>query len=234
MRNSLLCILFWIAGIVQASMGQSGQPTSAKSAMATTSVMATTAATGREPIVGLPCDGCEAVFQGMPARPASETRLAPASEPGEALLLSGTVTDATGRPQPGVVIYAYQTNRRGLYPANNLSGAAKRHGRLRGWARTDAAGRYAFRTIRPGNYPIIMEPQHIHMMVVEPGRCAYFLGDVLFADDRHLDQERRLKQQDARGGNGIVQPRGSAARGWTATRNIQLGLNIVGYKACRH
>lgn len=223
MRNSLLCILFWIAGIVQASMGASSQPTSA------------TVAAGREPIVGLPCDGCEAVFQGMPARPASETRLVPATEPGERLLLSGTVTDAKGTPQPGIVIYAYQTNHRGRYPrANNLSGAAKRHGRLRGWARTDAAGRYTFRTIRPGNYPIFMEPQHIHMMVLEPGRCAYFLGDVLFADDRHLDQERRLKQQNARGGNGIVHPRGSAARGWTATRNIQLGLNVIGYKACRH
>ena len=89
--------------------------------------------TGREPVVGLPCEGCEAVFQGIPEAIASATRVAPDGEKGEPLVLRGRVTTADGAPAAGIVIYAYQTNATGIYPTpNGLSGAASRHGRLRG------------------------------------------------------------------------------------------------------
>jgi protocatechuate 3,4-dioxygenase beta subunit len=135
--------------------------------------------------------------------------------------------------QPGIVLYAYQTDARGIYPAAaRLRGAAARHGRLRGWTRSDAMGRYAFDTIRPGAYPDGGEPQHIHLHVIEPRRCTYYIGDVLFADDPLLDAERRADAVDARGGSGIVAPYGDATRGWQATRDITLGLNVPGYDGC--
>ena len=188
---------------------------------------------GGERIVGLPCEGCEGVFQGLPARLAASARIAPAAEPGEPLVLTGVVKDRAGAPQPGVVVYAYHTDPGGVYPSDRrLSGAAARHGRLRGWTRTDAAGRYTFQTIRPGGYPGEAVPQHIHMHVIEPGRCTYYLGDVLFADDPRLTPALRAKETDAHGGSGLVQPQGGARVGWKATRNITLGRDVPGYGQC--
>lgn len=187
---------------------------------------------GKEPII-VPCEGCEAVFQGLPATLGTDTRLGCETEAGEALLLQGTVYNAQGQRQPGTVLYAYQTDASGNYPNDpSLQGAAARHGRLRGWVMSDAQGNYTLRTIRPGSYPDSTVEQHIHMHVIEPGRCTYYLGDVLFADDPKLDERQRQRQDQAFGGNGIVQPRGDAASGWSATRDIHLGMNVPGYGQC--
>ena len=186
-----------------------------------------------EPIVSLPCEGCEAVFDGKPAQLISAARIAPANEPGQALLVSGQVRNAVGKAVSGVIVYAYQTDRGGVYPRDaRLSDAAARHGRLRGWAVTDAQGRYSFRTIRPGGYPTSDEPQHIHMHVIEPGRCTYYLGDVLFDDDPRLTAARRARQRLAYGGSGIARPQGHARTGWRVQRDIVLGLNVPGYQRC--
>lgn len=192
-----------------------------------------TGASGREIVVGTPCEGCEAVFDGLPAQLDSRSRLAPPDEPGEPLELSGIVRDASGQPRAGIVVYAYQTDRGGIYPKDpRLSGAAARHGRLRGWARTDADGRYAFRTIRPGGYPGEAVPQHVHLHVIEPGRCTYYLGDVLFADDPRLTSALRARERDAHGGSGIVQPQRDRAGNWSAQRDVVLGLDVPGYERC--
>lgn len=183
--------------------------------------------TGNEVRVGLPCDGCEAVFAGMPTTFSASGKLAPPSEPGEPLRISGTVKNNAGVPQPNVIVYAYQTDRAGRYPPD-----ATRHGGLRGWVRTDANGRYGFTTIRPGAYPEEDIPQHIHMHIIEPGRCTYSVGDILFTDDPLLTLVRRLKESNARGGSGIAQAEGSKLSGWRATRDITLGLNVPGYRGC--
>ena len=187
--------------------------------------------TGAERILG-PCDGCAGALQNLPASLSSTARIAPAGETGEPLALSGVVTDRAGAPQADVVVYAYHTDSTGVYPRDaSLTGAAARHGRLRGWARTDAAGRYAFETIRPAGYPGTKIPQHVHLHVIEPGRCTYYLGDVLFADDARLTPGKRAAERDARGGDGVVTPHGDATR-WTATRDIVLGLNVPEYGDC--
>ena len=124
---------------------------------------------GDESIVGLPCEGCEAVFQGLPAQLSSSSEIAPQDEPGERMILRGIVRDQRNRPQANIVIYAYQTNQAGVYPRDqNLVGAAARHGRLRAWLRTDANGRYHFQTIRPGSYPNQNIAEHIHCTLSSP------------------------------------------------------------------
>jgi protocatechuate 3,4-dioxygenase beta subunit len=192
------------------------------------------AAPSREPVVGGPCEGCEAVFEGLPERLASEARIAPAGEPGEPMVLEGVVRRPDGTPAPGVVVYAYQTNARGEYPPDErfAGRAARRHGMLRGWARTDSVGRYRFDTIRPAGYPGTDIPQHVHMHVIEPGRCTYFIDDALFEDDPRLTPRRRRSHDAGRGGSGVGRPARDASGAWRMRRDITLGAGIPGYDRC--
>jgi len=187
---------------------------------------------GGEPLVGGRCDGCEAVFTGLPARLPTVARLVADDTRGEPLRIRGRVLDVHGNPRPGVVVYAYQTDATGHYPpAPELAGAAARHGRLRGWALSDALGRYGFDTVRPASYPASTVEQHVHMHVIEPGRCTYYLGDLLFDDDPKLSAHQRARAERAHGGSGVVRPGGDAG-GWQADRDIRLGLHVSGHQAC--
>jgi protocatechuate 3,4-dioxygenase beta subunit len=182
----------------------------------------------RERIVGGPCEGCENVFVGMPAQLAPQARIAPEDEPGQRMVLEGTVRGLDGEPVRGVIVYAYHTDDRGSYPK-----AETRHGRLRGWARTDAAGHYRFDTIRPGPYPGRTTPQHIHMHVVEPGRVTYSISEVVFDDDPLLSDAERRSAASGPGGSGVVHPERDAAGVWHARRDIVLGLDVTGYPCPR-
>lgn len=188
---------------------------------------------GTTPVVGLLCEDCEVPLIGMPADPPAVARLAPEEEPGERLRLTGRVTDAQGRPRPGVIVYAHQTNQRGVYPGekSDHDAGARRHGRLRAWATTDAEGNYTFLSIRPGSYPGTRMPRHIHLYVIESGCALYYIDDVLFRDDPHLTPAAARKADQGRGGSGIVTPT-RVAEGWLARRDIVLGRNIPGYPGC--
>lgn len=193
-----------------------------------------TTTSAQEPIVGLPCEGCEAVFEGLPASLSSIARLAPSGEPGTPITLTGRVEGPDGRPRAGVVVYAYQTNAGGVYPPASpaTSAAARRHGALRAWALTGPDGRYTFLTIRPGTYPSRDAPAHVHMHVIERGCATYYIDDVMFADDPLLTPAEREKLTTGRGGDGIVTPTNVDGR-WLATRHITLGLNIPGHPGCQ-
>ena len=192
-----------------------------------------TAVSGNERVVGTPCQNCSAVFIGLPQRVPTITRLAAVDEPGQPLQIRGRVIDAQGRARPGVVVCAYQTDASGHYPPDNsLPSPAKQQGRLRGWALSDENGRYGFDTIRPASYPKSSVEQHVHMHVVEPGRCTYYLGDLLFDDDPKLSPRQRERAARAHGGNGIASPEGDAD-GWRVQRDIQLDLNVAGYQQCQ-
>ena len=179
----------------------------------------------REPIIGGPCEGCEWVFEGMPTQLDWTARIAPSSERGEPMRLVGVVKDLKGRPAAGIIVYAYHTDAAGIYPA-----AGTRHGRLRGWAKTDASGRYRFDTIRPAGYPNSTIEQHVHMHIIEPGRSTYFIDDVWFTDDPRLPKDARNRSATARGGPGLVTPSRDKDGVLLVTRDIVLGLNIPGYR----
>lgn len=187
------------------------------------------AAPGREPVLGGPCEGCELVFVEMPDSLASVARIAPTGEPGEPLRIEGTVRDRRGRPASGVIVYAYHTDSKGIYPTRGGPGMASRHGLLRGWARTDARGRYAFLTIRPAGYPNSGLPQHVHMHVIEPGRGTYWIDDLVFTDDPRLTASQRRSHTHWRGGSGVVTPARGEGGAWLARRDIVLGQGIRGH-----
>jgi protocatechuate 3,4-dioxygenase beta subunit len=177
----------------------------------------------QEPIIGGPCEGCEYVFSGMPERLGSSARIAPVGEPGQPMVIEGTVRNAQGKSIAGVIVYAYHTDSGGIYPR-----ASTRHGRLRGWARTDDKGNYRFDTIRPGAYPDRQNPEHVHMHVIEPGKGTYWIDDIHFHDDPLLTPELE-RRQSGRGGDGLVSPERDKQGVWHVRRDIVLGRNIPGY-----
>ena len=91
--------------------------------------------------------------------------IAAKDEPGERLVLKGTLYGADGStPLPNVSIYAYQTDATGVYsrPVDD-----SRNPRLKAWARTDAQGRFEFDTIKTGSYPGGGNPAHIHVVMFQ-------------------------------------------------------------------
>ncbi|WP_395375136.1 hypothetical protein [Marinicella sp. W31] len=177
----------------------------------------------QEPIIGGPCQGCDYVFIDLPENISSEAHIAPKQSPGEPLTLKGTVFDMDRKPQPGIIIYAYQTDAKGIYPKGST-----RHGNLRAWARTDHLGNYTFTTIRPGSYPDRKIPQHIHLHVIEPGKATYYIDDVSFTDDP-LNTEQHKAPKACRGGCGLATPQKHADGIWHVRRDIVLGQNISDY-----
>lgn len=182
-----------------------------------------------EKALGGPCEDCELMFEGMPRQLSWRTTLAMPDEPGEPLIISGTIYKKDAKtPAPGVILYIYHTDSRGLYsPASNQT-VAKKHGHLRGWMKTDAQGRYAFKTIRPAAYPNQAIPQHIHPIIYEEGKGYYWIDDFLFEDDPLLTESEKSTQLK-RGGNGIMSLIKNDKGVWVGTRDIILGLNITNH-----
>jgi protocatechuate 3,4-dioxygenase beta subunit len=148
-----------------------------------------------------------------------QARIAPVDEPGEPLLVSGRVFDPEGdRPVAGVVVYAYHTDVKGLYTP---TGAA-RPPRLQGWARTDDAGRYEFRTIRPAAYPGDGPPAHVHFSLWGAGYPRQSAEELQFEDDPKVTKEM-LQRSRRQGQFGGVRPVARGADGvWRCTFDMRL------------
>lgn len=185
------------------------------------------------PLVGAPCEGCEAAFDSVPRELSSRLSLAAEDEAGERLVLSGRVLDRQGRGVEGIVIYLHQTDSRGSYSAGDSDAgpAARRHGRLRGWVRSAADGTFRVDTIRPGGYPGTDIPQHIHVQVIEPGCATYFIDDVMFRDDPRLTAEAERRLASGVGGDGVGSPRRVGGI-WRVERDVVLGLGVSRYPPC--
>ena len=190
-----------------------------------------------DPVVGLPCGGCLGPYEGLPVTLSAVARIAPVGEPGEPMVITGRVFGPDGRPRPNVIVYAYHTNAAGIYPEPDPPRSLESNfqGRLRGWALTDARGRYTFETIRPARYPNSSNPQHVHMHVVERGCATYYIDEMVFADDpmlQRMSAENLARMSPGRGGRAITTPRRDASGAWRVTRDIYLGQNIPGYRQC--
>jgi protocatechuate 3,4-dioxygenase beta subunit len=118
-------------------------------------------------------------------------RIVSDQEPGEPLIVSGTIYSPDGKqPLPGITLYVYQTDATGRY---TTSGGNNRGTRIHGVMKTDANGRYEFRTIKPGSYPNTRNPAHIHAYVSGPGYPEYWIDEYLFADDPFVQDDAKQK-----------------------------------------
>jgi protocatechuate 3,4-dioxygenase beta subunit len=87
-----------------------------------------------------------------------DIEIAPRSEPGERLILTGRViTREERRPLAGVTVYVYHADHRGRY---NVQGREDEEPRLCGVLRTNERGEYRLRTVMPGGYS--GAPPHVH------------------------------------------------------------------------
>lgn len=134
------------------------------------------------------------------ARSSTITIVTP-TEPGEAMVVTGTIRRKDGSPLKGALIYLYQTSAKGWYSdkAPHISGNSGdfKHARLFGYLRTDDSGRYEIRTIRPGGYPRSTLPQHIHLEIFD-GAKSVLVSEVHFDGDPRLTPELR-KESAAHG-----------------------------------
>ncbi len=142
-----------------------------------------------------------ALERAQDARPATigtVARIAPPEEPGTPLVIHGRVLAHDARtPVPGAIVFAYHTDRDGLY---DNPGSGPHSWRLRGWSRTDEDGRFEFLTVRPGPYPAGRVPAHVHL-VVFANDARYHAGELRFEDDTFVtDRERRESRGEGRFG----------------------------------
>ena len=127
--------------------------------------------------------------------------IARADTPGAPLVVSGTVRDGEGRPVAGAMVDVWHASPVGLYENQD---PAQPDMNLRGRFRTDADGRYCFRTVRPAGYPVPTDgpcgdllraqrrhpnrPAHIHFMVSTPGHKV-LIAQIYAAEDENLDSD---------------------------------------------
>ena len=127
----------------------------------------------------------------------SSADVAPPSEPGDRMEVAGIVYAADGRtPIGSASVYVYQTDARGYYRPDDPMG--NRNPRLMALLRTDAQGRYSYRTIRPGSYPGTRVPQHIHYEVAAKGHGTRIF-EIVFEDDPFVSA--RIRADAARPGS---------------------------------
>ena len=110
-------------------------------------------------------------LSGAPTR----TVLADASEPGDRVIMSGTVRGPDCKtPLADAMVDVWHADSSGVYHSDTKTY------RLRGQMKTDAQGRYQFESIYPGHYD--KRPRHYHFIFTMPGHTplttqCYFQGD---------------------------------------------------------
>lgn len=105
----------------------------------------------------------------------STARIAPTSEPGTPLVVRGQLLNVSGSPAADAIVFAYHTDREGLYDKRENG---PHSWRLRGWAKTDKDGRFTFETIRPGSYPNSNNPPHVHFTAFLLNGERYHAGEL--------------------------------------------------------
>jgi protocatechuate 3,4-dioxygenase beta subunit len=128
-----------------------------------------------------------ALMVSLGAQDAAAPSLLPAGEPGSPLYVEGRIVGASG-PAAGAALYVYQTDARGYYSGEVDDD--NRKPRLKARFATGPDGRFAFRTIMPGQYPRSGPPAHIHLEVTPAGKAMEAFELVFEGDSRMTDRIR--------------------------------------------
>lgn len=173
------------------------------------------------PLPAILCAVAAAVQAGEPRLP-STISIASPQEPGERLIISGTIYLPDGiTPAKGAILALWHTDAKGYY-AEEGGEAGEEHPRLHARLQTDADGKYEFRTIKPAPYPHRSVPAHIHGHISAPGFPEYAIV-YYFEGDRFIKAEDRAKLNSYRGGTpSIIKLTRDGSGVWHGTRDIKL------------
>jgi protocatechuate 3,4-dioxygenase beta subunit len=118
---------------------------------------------------------------------------------GEVIFVAGQVFDREGRPMADALVDVWQANHHGRYSHPADSNTAPLDPDFQGWGivRTDAAGAYRIKTVKPGPYPLSFlgsdgwRCRHIHFKVSHPATNSlttqmYFENDPLIEQDLEI------------------------------------------------
>ncbi len=149
--------------------------------------------------------------------------IARSGTPGIPLSVSGWVRDAQGKPVADAMVDVWQASPVGLYENQD---PAQEDMNLRGRFRTDAEGRYHFRSVRPAGYPVPTDgpcgellraqqrhpnrPAHLHFMVSKPGHKV-LVSQVYADDDENLESDPTFGVTRRLIGRYAMQPDGLSA-----------------------
>ena len=115
---------------------------------------------------------------------------------GTILYLSGRILADDGQPVAGAKVEIWQANAAGRYPhPNDENTEAPLDDNFNGFAvtKTDAQGRYAFKTVRPSAYPAApgrWRPAHIHFSVT--AKYEQLVTQMYFKGDRYNETDSWL------------------------------------------
>ena len=158
----------------------------------------------------------------------SRATLATPAEPGEPVIVSGTIRGDDGRPVAGALVQIFHADAKGRYTPERAMDEP--HARLFAFLRTDADGRYEYRTVRPGGYASAVRldgedrkiPAHIHYVVTAKGHRELHC-QLVFSDDPRMTP---WWQEWAKNGDN---PIGSITKGadgiWRSVCDLKLSKN---------
>lgn len=126
--------------------------------------------------------------------------LTPPGEPGEPMIVSGTIRNADGNPVGDAEIYVFHTNNAGVY-SSQVGGNFGNMGdslnpRLFAYLQTGPDGRYEYRTIKPGQYPSNGPPAHVHYQVNVRGYKEKITELMWEGDSRMTDKSRKAFEHE--------------------------------------
>jgi protocatechuate 3,4-dioxygenase beta subunit len=148
-----------------------------------------------------------------------KTTIVSESEPGEPMIISGTIYAPDGKtPLEGITLFVYQTDATGRY---STTGGDNRNTRIHGVMRTNGEGRYEFRTIKPAPYPASRNAAHIHVYVLGPGYPEYWIDEYHFADDPFVTEDMRNKSPKGNLASILTLTRGTDGV-WRGVRDIKI------------
>ncbi len=113
---------------------------------------------------------------------------------GQPLLLEGVVRGPDGAALPGARVEIWQADHAGIYLHPRDGRLAARDGAFQGFGRAvaDGAGRYAFRTIRPGLYA--GRTRHIHLRAATADRRMELTTQLYFPGEPQNDTDPLLRR----------------------------------------
>ena len=141
---------------------------------------------------------------------------------GTSMIVEGTVSDPAGKPIAGAWVDTWQADAEGLYDVQRAADAPLEHD-LRARFRTDAEGRFWFRSIAPCYYPVPTDgpvgemlrlqgrhanrPAHVHFMIGAPG-FETLITHLFIADSPYIDSDAVFGVKDSLIRSLVPQPAG--------------------------